>query len=325
MPEPPSQLIASATEQFLAFLPAILAAGAVLIVGYVAGRLLGGVVTRLLRRFGLQRDGDDESGDGLARGLGKVVAYYVYFVAVLAASLILGVQQLTAVLSEFGAYLPTVLGALAVLIVGFGIGRLLGDRVAALVGDLGIGSYLRNTPVADVGDERSFGYLVGKLVTYYVYLLTLLAVADILEITALTSVLNRFASYLPALAAGLLVLLVGVWLAERAAEIVADSGDGRPAHLASIAVKLLIYYLTVTIALATVGVDTSVLTNLFSAFAIALFGSLGLALAIGVGLAVGLGGKDFVAENIDDWAAPLQEAVGEGDGDHSGGFEYDKS
>ena len=37
-------------------------------------------------------------------------------------------------------------------------------------------------------------------------------------------------------------------------------------------------------------------------FASAVAGGLGLALAIGLSIALGLGGRDYVAENIDDWA-----------------------
>ena len=323
MPTQPAELIASTTEQLLSSLPRILAAVTILVVGYILGRVLGGVVARLLSRFGIRQHGEGGNGDGLATGVGKVVAYYSYFVALLASSLVLGIEELTGALTELSGYLPIALSALAVLVVGFVIGRLLGDRVANLVGDFGVGRYLRETPVADVGDEHSVGYLVGKLVTYYVYLLTLLAVADILDIAALTSVLERFAGYLPALAAGLVVLLAGIWLAERAGEVVADTGDGRPTHIAGIGVKVLVYYLTATVALSTTGVDTTIFTELFSAFAVALFGALGLATAIGVGLALGLGGKDFVAENIDDWAAPLVDAVDPGDEDSSSGFNYE--
>lgn len=220
-------------------------------------------------------------------------------------------------------YLPTiVLGALAVVIVGFVAGRIVGDMLAGVVSDFGIGRYLRETPLGPMGDEYPFSYLVGKLVTYYVYLLTLLAAADILEIGALSALLNEFASYLPALTAGLLVLLVGVWLAERVAAVVENSGDGQPAHVAALGAKLLVYYLTITIGLATLGIDVSVLTDLFSTVVITFFGALGLALAIGVGVAVGLGGQDFVAENIDDWAATVSCSL-EDDTEDDGGFQYD--
>jgi hypothetical protein len=52
------------------------------------------------------------------------------------------------------------------------------------------------------------------------------------------------------------------------------------------------------------------------------FGALGLALAIGVGLAFGLGGQDFVAENIDDWAAAITGTLDE-EHEESGGFQYE--
>lgn len=328
MSEFPTQLAAPVVDRLAEYLPTLLGAAGVLIVGFVVGRLLGGVVARVARRVGTHRytegttaEGVGE-GDGVARALGKVVAYYVYFVSLLAAADILGIEELTALLSELGIYMPVVLGALAVLIIGFIAGRVVGDLVAGVVSDFGVSRYLQDTPFEDVGDEYSFSYLVGKLVTYYVYLVTLLAAADILEIGALSSLLNRFASYLPALAAGLLVLLVGVWLAERAAAVVENSDVGRTAYLAGLGVKLLVYYLTITIALATVGVDVSVLVDLFSTVVITFSGAVGLALAIGVGLAVGLGGQDFVAENIDDWAASVSGTL-ESDEESGEGFQFE--
>lgn len=322
-------LDAAIVDRIVDYLPTLLGAIAILLVGYVAGRFLGGLVARMVRRVGVRRytDGTAVEGvgrnDGVPRGLGKIVAYYVYFVALLAAADILGIQELTDLLAGLGSYMPVVLGALAVLIVGFIAGRVVGDLVAGVVSDFGVSRYLRETPFEDVGDEYSFSHLVGRLVTYYVYLITLLAAADILEIGALSELLNRFASYLPALGAGLLVLLVGVWLAERAAGAVMDSGEGRATHLAGIGVKLLVYYLTVTIVLATVGVDVTILTDLFLTIAVLLVGGLALSLAIGAGLAFGLGGQEFVAENIDDWAASVNATLSGGDEDSEEGFNFE--
>ncbi|GAB7095557.1 hypothetical protein JCM30237_27110 [Halolamina litorea] len=319
----------STFDGLVEFLPTLLGAVAILVVGLVVGRIVGGIVTRLARRVGLGHYAGGtavegvERNDGIARGLGRVVAYYVYLVALLAAADVLGINELTSLLSDLGSYTPVVLGALAVLIVGFVAGRIVGDMVAGVVSDFGVGRYLRETPFAAVGDEYPFSYLVGTLVTYYVYLLTLLAAADILDIGALSTLLNEFASYLPALTAGLLVLLVGVWLAERAAEVTENTGDGQATHVAGLAVKLLVYYLTITVTLATVGVDVSVLTNLLSTVVVVFSGALGLSLAIAFGLAFGLGGRDFVAENIDDWAASIGDVVADGDGNDEDGFQFD--
>lgn len=310
------QAIADAIEYF----PTLIAALVILLVGYIAGRILGGIVARIVRRIGLggytEGTAIEGSGDGdtAARALGKIVAYYVYFVALLAAADVLQIAQLTQVLSELAEFLPVVLGALVVLVVGFVVARIVGDVVGDVVGGFGIGSYLRGTPIERLGDtEREFGRIVGQFVTYYVYLLTLLAVADILAISALSELLNTFAGYLPALAGGLLVLLVGIWVAELVSDAVLEMGDGRSIRVTGVAVKLLVYYITVTIALAAIGFEIAILTNLFTAFVVAFFGALAIALAIGIGIAIGLGGQDYVAENIDDWLSSAQEAIEGGD------------
>ena len=325
--------IGGAIDQALAdaigYLPTVVAALVVLLVGYIIGRVLGGIVTRIVRRIGIGRYTEGTAmeelgeGDSLARVLGKIVAYYVYFVAILAAADVLEIPQLTQLLSELGAFLPVVLGAIVVLVIGFIVGRIIGDIVAKVVGGFGIGPYLAGTPLEKFGDtEGEFGRIVGLLVTYYVYLLTLVAVADILAIDALSSLLDTFAGYLPALVGGLLVLLVGIWIAERAADIVSETGGGRLVHATSLVVKILIYYITITIAVATIGFEIAVLTNLFTAFVVAFFGALAIALAIGIGLAVGLGGQDYVAENIDEWVdssrAAIEPADSTSEGDSSG-------
>ncbi|AWB28595.1 hypothetical protein HARCEL1_01670 [Halococcoides cellulosivorans] len=314
----PVPQIGPAIEQTLSnviqYLPTLLSALLILLVGLVVGRILGAIVRRIVRRLSIDRYTkgtamEDAGGDdAVAHALGKIAAYYVYFIAILAAVDVLGIPRLTDILSEVASFLPVVLGALVVLVVGFVVARIIGDIVATIVGDFGVGQYLRETPFENLGDrDGEFGRLVGKLVTYYVYLLTLIAVADILEITALSTLLDTFASYLPALVAGLLVLLVGVWVAERVADLVASTDDTRLIYGVSLGVKLLIYYLTITVALATVGIDVTAITTLFTAFVAAFFGALALALAIGIGIAVGFGGQDYVAENIDDW---VDTAVG---------------
>jgi hypothetical protein len=302
----------------IGFLPTIVGALLVLLIGYIIGRILGGIVTRVVRAIGLRTyakntvvgEAGPSGGDGLARAIGKIVSYYVYFVAILAAVDLLGIEALSALFGDIGGFLPVLLGALLVLIIGFIIGRIVGDAVGDAVGGFGIGPYLTDTPLERFGDQKGeIGRLVGTLVTYYIYLLTLVAVADIVQIEALSSLLNAFAGYLPALIGGLVVLLVGVWIAERAGRLVSGIDGSRGMALAGLAVRLLIYYITITIALDTIGFETTVLTNLFTTFVVAFFGALALALAIGIGVAVGLGSQDYVRENVGSWVGSAQESV----------------
>jgi hypothetical protein len=312
--------LTSAVEQVLAdviaYLPTIVGAIVVLVVGYIIGRILGSVVTRILRRLGVSRyvpsSADVESGS-VERALGKVVAYYVYFVTILAAADILGIAILSELLANLAQFLPTVLGAIVVLVVGFLVGRILGGIVADLVIGLGIGGFLTDTPLERFADtEDEFGRIVGMVVEYYVYLLTLLAAADLLDIPELSAVLNAFAAFIPALIGGFVVLVVGILAAEFVGRLVEDAVEGRVGRVAGVAVRVLIYYITVTMALSTMGFDASILTNFFTVFVAAFFGTLAIALALGLGIGFGYGSKDYVSENIDDWAGSVRQSVTEG-------------
>jgi hypothetical protein len=306
------------------YIPTIVAVVLILLVGYVVGRLLGALVTRIVKSIGIDdytdgkpgagRDTSDgtsaertageahKRGDSVAKILGKLVAFYVYFVAIVAAADVLAIDRLTELLSQIAAYLPVILGAILLLVVGFIVGRIVGDVVADLIKGFRIGPHFRDTPLESISDqEGELGRVVGAIVTYYVYLLTLLAVADLLEIEALSTLLARFASYVPALLGALAVLLVGIWFAEVVGRLIRERDEGRVMDVSALVVKIFIYYVTITIALAAIGLEVTVLTTLFSGLVLAFFGALAISLGIGIGIAVGLGGQDYVAENVDDW------------------------
>lgn len=132
--EPINQAIGDAIES----LPTLVGATIILIVEYIVGRVLGRIVRRVITRIGIDRYTEGTaveevgSGDGLARVLGMIVAYYVYFVAIIAAANVLNIPQLTDLLADLGAFLPVVLGALTVLDVGFVAGRIIGDPMAGV-------------------------------------------------------------------------------------------------------------------------------------------------------------------------------------------------
>ncbi|AHG03034.1 hypothetical protein HALDL1_05060 [Halobacterium sp. DL1] len=330
--------------EVIAYLPTIISALIILIVGYIIGRIVGALVTRVVKQIGIgkytsgsagdreaRRDSSREGGtdrrsngdseDGIAKALGKLVAFYIYFVTFVAAANVLDIPQLSQLLADLGAYLPVILGAVVILIIGFVAGRFVGDIVADVVGGFNIGPRLRDTPLEQFGDrEGEFGHYVGLLVTYYIYLLTLLTVADIVQIEELSQLLDTFASYLPALIGGLVVLLVGIWVAERVGDMIAESDEGAATRYAGLAVKLLIYYITVTIALSAIGFETFVLATLFTTFFVALLGAAALAIAIGAGVAIGLGAQDYVERNIGDWMSSARsKAQSASDGGSSGG------
>ena len=108
----------------------------------------------------------------------------------------------------------------------------------------------------------------------------------------LTSFLVTFVNFLPALLQGIIVLIAGFLLADYAANAV-RKGMKTQANLVAAAVKLIIVYFTVTIALSNpaYGINIGIITEIFNYFVMAVAFGLGG----GIALALGLGLKDSIS------------------------------
>ncbi|WP_233738246.1 mechanosensitive ion channel [Halocatena pleomorpha] len=306
-------------SQIISYIPQLIAALIVLLVGWIVGRLLGRIVTTVLKKADVERfvpggdgdgrDGTDGGGVGLARGLGKLVKYYVYFIAVLAAAEILAIPMLTELLSDVGAYLPVILAAVVILLVGFIIGRVLEDIIADLIGGLGFDMHLTGTPLERLTERRGIGGLIGQLVALYVYFIALVAAADTLNISVLSNLLNTITVYIPQLIGGAAVLLVGIWIGDWLGTQVAETDHSKLTDYVGIGVKVIVYYLVITMALQTAGFNASILNTLFVIAMAALFGSLAIAFIIAAGVGGALGSKDYIADNIADWMRNARQSM----------------
>lgn len=328
-----TNIIGDVVSQIMSFIPQLIGAIIVLLVGWIVGRLLGRIVTTVLKKADIDRfvhgNGDEsdeeESGARLASGIGKLVKYYVYYLAVLAAAEILAVSILTQLLSDIGAYLPVILGAVGILIVGFVVGRVLEDIIADIIGGFGFDPYLDGTPLERLTAQRGIGSLVGWIVALYIYFITLLAAADTLNITILSNLLTTITVYIPQLIGGAAVLLVGIWIGDWLGTQIAETDHSNLTDYVGIGVKVIVYYLIITMALQTAGFNASILNTLFVIAMTALFGSIAIAFIIAAGVGGALGSKDYIADNIAGWMSDLRQSVSieDEDSDMSGesGFE----
>ncbi|WP_330630574.1 mechanosensitive ion channel family protein [Halocatena halophila] len=320
--------IGATIVEIVAYVPRLIGALFVLLVGWIVGKFLGRIVTRMLSRADLGRvtpgdrsaseEADQPGGDtagraptdtaGIASAVGTLITYYVYYLAVVSAADILRIRIVTELLSDIGAYLPVLFGAALVLVVGVIVGRLLEDVIVDLLDGMGIDAELAGTPLEKLTGDRSFGWLIGRLVALYVYIVALLAAADALNIGVLSSMLSTITQYVPQLIGGAVVLLVGIWLGDWLGAVIASEASSF-ARAGSIAVKGFVYYLVVTIALQTAGFDAGILSTLLVIVTTAVAGALALSFIVAVGVGGALGSKEYIAENIDGWVESARQSV----------------
>ena len=130
-------------EVFFAWIPALLGAIAILIIGYIVARVLGGLVGRVLQRVGLDRTlHSGTAGNWVAkvtsspsRLLGSLTFWIVFLGAISLAVTALGIDALTDFVGEIYAYLPNVLAAILIFIVAGAIAAAVGTLVARTMGD----------------------------------------------------------------------------------------------------------------------------------------------------------------------------------------------
>lgn len=211
------------------------------------------------------------------------------------------------------AYLPSIIAALIILIVGWIFALFVRWFLAKSLKAARFDSFARRTRLevmwTSVGAQSASHAVVARAVYWLVLLLVALSVVNTLEIAAMQTLSARLIGFLPDLVAGVLVLVVGLFVAgrvrrllERGAEPLSERAKGL---VTTIGYGLMVAFV-IDAALRKLGIDTSLLENLFTL----LVGCLGLGLAI----AFGIGGKDRAAEYLERWRSSDSEGGEDAEG-----------
>ena len=212
------------------------------------------------------------------------------------------------------AFLPRLVGAIVILFIGWIIGRVVARLVRRLAAVVQLDEATMRTPLGNMlgGSEEAVSRAFGLVAAWYIYFLALLAAANVLAIPMLSEWVDTAVSYLPAFIAGLLIIVLGFILADFVANMIdrtATATADRTAGLFADGTRIFLYFIVIVVGLDTMGVDVGILYIFAGAAA---FG-IALAIAIGAGLAIGLGGREYVDENIGRWMHQARQTTVETD------------
>jgi hypothetical protein len=132
---------------FFAWLPALVGAIVVLLIGYVIAKIVGGLVARLTHRAGLERTLHNGPGGTTiqkitphpSRLLGAIAFWAIFLSAISLAASVLHIKALTAFVGAVWGYLPNVIAALAIFIVAGLIATAVAALASRVMGDTGLG------------------------------------------------------------------------------------------------------------------------------------------------------------------------------------------
>ena len=213
-------------------------------------------------------------------------------------------QSLQSGLSTFFSYLPQLLGAIVVLVVGFIIAFILRKIITKLLQRFRLDDRLTSGSggqyVERFSPQGSPALLLGKVLFWVIMLFVITSAIGTLGIPPLTNFMNLVLSYLPNVIVALIIFLVAAALAGAIGAVVHRTmGDTPTGRIVRTAAPALVMAIAVFMVLTQLGIAPVIVTATY----IAIIGAVALASA----LAFGLGGRDAAADLVNSGYRKAQE------------------
>ena len=316
-------------NEVLAFLPNLLLAAIILVIGAFVARVLRKITTNLLAAAGADRLSDRvglskaTGGTQLSDLLGLVVYILVLIPVIVAALNALDVQAVTApasaMLAQFLEAIPRIFVAALILGIAYVVGRLVASLVSSLLAGVGFNRLFQGlgfrsaaSEVAqptDPGgavqaeslDTKTPAGLVGWVVLVGVMLFAATEAASALGLDALAVLIGEFTVLAGQILLGLVIFAVGLYLSNLAYASIASGTSGQSEMLA-VAARVSILVFAGAMALKQMGLADSIVNLAFGL----ILGAIALAAAI----AFGWGGRDAAKRQIEKFQSHAESGGG---------------
>jgi len=207
-------------------------------------------------------------------------------------------QAFQTAFESFIAFLPQIVAALLIVILGWAIAVLLGQLIRKLLTLTRVDKALDRLGLKrvreDTGLKLTVAGFVGGLVKWFLIIVAVLAAADILRLSQISEFLRSVLAYFPNVIVAVVIVTIGVLVGNFVHKLVL--GAGRAAKLPSIpAIATFARWAIVIFAVLASLVQLQVAGALIQI----LFTGIIAMLAIAGGLAFGLGGKDHAKEVLE--------------------------
>lgn len=222
------------------------------------------------------------------------------------------IQPFQAAFGTFLSYVPRLIGAIVVLIVGYFIAKLVGAAIARLLTKVGFDRATEHAGATAflqrAGTDLTPSKVLGKVTFWFVFVIILTMFASALGVPQISGFLNQMIAYIPRIFAAVAILFLAALFASFVAALI--RGATGNTMLAGIGRYAIIIYSAFT-ALTVLGIAVQLTANTL----LIVLG--GLALAFGI--AFGWGGResarDLIHQVIDSTTTKREDRTPEGSPD----------
>ncbi len=215
------------------------------------------------------------------------------------------VEPVKAMLVRAATFLPTLIGIIVILIVGWIIAAVLKNVVVKLLKMIQFDTASEKSGLADVlrkgGIKNTLSELMGGLIYWVIMLLVFMAALNALGMTVVAGLLDKVILYIPNVIAAIFIISLGIFFASVIGSIVMTTcmnAGMKQAKLMSQVTQTVIIIFAAIMTLEQLNIATTILNTTITV----VLGAMGLAFA----LAVGLGSKDIAGKLMHDLVEKLK-------------------
>ena len=292
-----SSPITGLVNDFLAFIPKLVAAGIIIAVGVFIANIVKELLIPVLKAVkvdSLQEKAGIKASD--SSSVSSIVANIVYGVIILivitSALDQLGIAAIStpanAVVATIFDIIPNVLGAIVIIAVGVFIAKLVSKLLENLLAGVGADTLIEKV-TGNPEKKLVLSKIISAIVKYVLVIIFLVQGLNVLNLPVLTEVGAAIIGYMPAALSAALILAVGIFAANTAEAALVKKFPS--AKASALIAKVAVYVLVAFLCLSQLGVATVIVETTF----ILIIAALCVAFAV----AFGVGGRKFAADQLD--------------------------
>jgi hypothetical protein len=203
-------------------------------------------------------------------------------------------------LTDLVAFLPRLLMAFAVLVIGAALAQTFKKVAIRLMEALRFSKFFKATPVEHFLKNADLSGKVEEVLGSFLYWLVMLVVihttVSILGLTSLTELIGGVLAYIPRVVSAVIILFFGLLIAGVVESLVKGaikSVDGSSSRFLGKVSSYAVMVASTLVAISELGIAREFIFILFVGFV--------FTLSLGFGLAFGLGGKNLIGDVLGEW------------------------
>ena len=288
--------ITNMVDSFLEFIPKLIAAGIIVVVGIFIANIVKELLVPVLKAIKvdtLQEKAGITATEG--NSFSNVIANVVYgLIILIVVTSALDQLEIAAIsgpaneiVSTIFAMLPNVLGAIIIVAIGVFIAKLVATLLQNLLAGVGADTLIEKI-TGNADKNINLSKILSEVVKYVIVVIFIVQGINVLDLAILNNIGATVIAYLPAVISTIIILAIGLFAANAAENAIVKKAPN--AKGGALTAKVAIYVVTAFMCLSQLGIAGAMVETTFILII--------AAVCIAIAIAFGVGGRTFAANTL---------------------------